>query len=212
MRCLECGTRGYSRTTKTPEWRCSKCGHEWDIPPNYHASGHCPKCGKLGRKWSDYLGYAPLSTYWSETRPDLWLFGRWDCQVSSCSTSWWVKRNDKVKDGFDGFGRFAVIVELRVPYVSAVVRRPQVEEKPRMKGFMGFILSSAEKDWDDLSILEKMISGPIVALLGAAFFVLVFAWTVSGIGWAIAIVAIALGPLYALLVLWRKIRKPSDPD
>ena len=30
MRCPECGATGYSRKTKTPEWRCSKCGHEWD--------------------------------------------------------------------------------------------------------------------------------------------------------------------------------------
>jgi rubredoxin len=30
MRCPECGASGYSRQTKTPEWRCRKCGHEWD--------------------------------------------------------------------------------------------------------------------------------------------------------------------------------------
>jgi len=30
MRCRKCGANGYSRTTKTPEWRCRKCGHEWD--------------------------------------------------------------------------------------------------------------------------------------------------------------------------------------
>jgi len=30
MRCPECGANGYSRKTKTPEWRCRKCGHEWD--------------------------------------------------------------------------------------------------------------------------------------------------------------------------------------
>ena len=30
MRCPECGARGYNRKTKTPEWRCRKCGHEWD--------------------------------------------------------------------------------------------------------------------------------------------------------------------------------------
>jgi hypothetical protein len=30
MRCPECGARGYLRKTKTPEWRCGKCGHEWD--------------------------------------------------------------------------------------------------------------------------------------------------------------------------------------
>lgn len=30
MRCPECGATGYSRKTRTPEWRCGKCGHEWD--------------------------------------------------------------------------------------------------------------------------------------------------------------------------------------
>ena len=30
MRCPECGATGYSRKTMTPEWRCRKCGHEWD--------------------------------------------------------------------------------------------------------------------------------------------------------------------------------------
>ena len=32
MRCTECGAPGYSRKTKTPEWRCrsQNCGHEWD--------------------------------------------------------------------------------------------------------------------------------------------------------------------------------------
>ena len=30
MRCPKCGASGYSRKTKTPEWRCRKCGHEWD--------------------------------------------------------------------------------------------------------------------------------------------------------------------------------------
>jgi len=34
MLCPECGARGYSRKTKTPEWRCSKCGHEWDVAPD----------------------------------------------------------------------------------------------------------------------------------------------------------------------------------
>jgi len=31
MRCSECGVNGYSRKTKTPEWRCRKCGHEWQL-------------------------------------------------------------------------------------------------------------------------------------------------------------------------------------
>jgi len=29
MRCPECGARGYSRKTKTFEWRCIEYGHEW---------------------------------------------------------------------------------------------------------------------------------------------------------------------------------------
>ena len=33
MRCPNCGASGYSRQTKTPEWRCRKCGHEWDVLP-----------------------------------------------------------------------------------------------------------------------------------------------------------------------------------
>ena len=31
MRCPECEANGYSRKTRTPEWRCRKCGHEWDV-------------------------------------------------------------------------------------------------------------------------------------------------------------------------------------
>ena len=31
MRCPECGASGDSRKTRTPEWRCRKCGHEWDV-------------------------------------------------------------------------------------------------------------------------------------------------------------------------------------
>jgi ribosomal protein L37AE/L43A len=29
MNCPECGAAGHIRKTKTPEWRCRKCGHEW---------------------------------------------------------------------------------------------------------------------------------------------------------------------------------------
>ena len=29
---LKCGNRGYRRKTKTPEWRCGKCGLKWDDP------------------------------------------------------------------------------------------------------------------------------------------------------------------------------------
>ena len=32
MNCPECGSKGYIRKTKTPEWRCRKCAHEWDGP------------------------------------------------------------------------------------------------------------------------------------------------------------------------------------
>ena len=34
MRCPECGANGYSRKTKPPERRCSKCGHQWDVAPD----------------------------------------------------------------------------------------------------------------------------------------------------------------------------------
>ena len=33
MRCPECGARGYSRKTKTFEWRCIEYGHEWRDKP-----------------------------------------------------------------------------------------------------------------------------------------------------------------------------------
>ena len=38
MRCPECGASGYSRKTRTPEWRCRKCGHEWDVPKDNASS------------------------------------------------------------------------------------------------------------------------------------------------------------------------------
>jgi hypothetical protein len=52
--CPNCGAKGYERKTKTPEWRCRKCGVEWDenntpiYPPGiYPARLSCPKCGKV---------------------------------------------------------------------------------------------------------------------------------------------------------------------
>ena len=33
MLCPECGAYGYSRNTKTPEWRCSENSHEWGRRP-----------------------------------------------------------------------------------------------------------------------------------------------------------------------------------
>jgi len=30
--CPKCGAKGDNRSTKTPRWRCSKCGHEWPDP------------------------------------------------------------------------------------------------------------------------------------------------------------------------------------
>ena len=30
MFCPVCRINGYSRKTKTPEWRCKKCGYEWE--------------------------------------------------------------------------------------------------------------------------------------------------------------------------------------
>ena len=38
MHCPECDGISYSRKTKTPEWRCRKCGHEWDIGPALNTS------------------------------------------------------------------------------------------------------------------------------------------------------------------------------
>jgi len=36
MNCPECGTKGYRRSTKIPEWRCRKCSHEWDVDTSIH--------------------------------------------------------------------------------------------------------------------------------------------------------------------------------
>ena len=52
MNCDECGARGYSRLTKTPEWRC-KNGHEWDViwveaDNTYHPPTRCPACRTYG--------------------------------------------------------------------------------------------------------------------------------------------------------------------
>ena len=38
MHCPECDGISYSRKTKTPEWRCRKCGHEWDMGPALNTS------------------------------------------------------------------------------------------------------------------------------------------------------------------------------
>ena len=32
MRCPNCGGKGYSRKTRTLEWRCRSCGDEWNQP------------------------------------------------------------------------------------------------------------------------------------------------------------------------------------
>jgi len=45
MRCPECGADGYSRKTKTPEWRCRKCGHEWYVVI-CDKDNSCELCGK----------------------------------------------------------------------------------------------------------------------------------------------------------------------
>ena len=42
MRCPECGANGYSRKTMTPEWRCRKCGHEWDESNPSHTRPYSP--------------------------------------------------------------------------------------------------------------------------------------------------------------------------
>ena len=81
-----------------------------------------------------------------------------------------------------------------------------------MSRFMGFIFSSASKEWDDLSILEKMISGPIVALVGAGLIGLLFAWMIFGGFWLVIAGGVILAPFYGLFVLWRKTRQPSQPE
>ena len=60
MLCPDCGTKGYRRKTKTPEWRCGAgrdCGCEWDDPyidgpvgPSLERTleGGCPECGARG--------------------------------------------------------------------------------------------------------------------------------------------------------------------
>ena len=42
MFCPECGINGYSRKTKTPEWRCRKCGHEWQSEEQPVPESHSP--------------------------------------------------------------------------------------------------------------------------------------------------------------------------
>ena len=58
MRCPECGANGYSRKTRTPEWRCRKCGHEWDVVkdnPIADLAG-CPECGANGYQFWIWRG------------------------------------------------------------------------------------------------------------------------------------------------------------
>jgi rubredoxin len=43
MRCPKCGAAGYNRKTRTPEWRCRKCGHEWDVAPAGIATSGLPQ-------------------------------------------------------------------------------------------------------------------------------------------------------------------------
>jgi len=73
MRCPNCGANGYSRKTKTPEWRCSEadynggCGHEWDTnspdesstkvrpdPPRFEPQ-HCPYCRTSRYQWCSLI-------------------------------------------------------------------------------------------------------------------------------------------------------------
>ena len=42
MVCQKCGTTGYCRKTKTPEWRCKKCGHEWESEKHPQRPSHSP--------------------------------------------------------------------------------------------------------------------------------------------------------------------------
>ena len=68
MRCPECGAPGYRRKTKTPEWRCRKCGHEWDVVSDNpmvdgsveqtqraNETGHCSQCGSPIRNISAHF-------------------------------------------------------------------------------------------------------------------------------------------------------------
>jgi ssDNA-binding Zn-finger/Zn-ribbon topoisomerase 1 len=76
MRCPECeGITGYRRKTKTPEWRCRKCRHEWDLNAHEKARWQneefqrfislsvantesiclCPNCGAPNRPFTDWM-------------------------------------------------------------------------------------------------------------------------------------------------------------
>ena len=60
--CPECGAKGYERKTKTPEWRCRKCGFEWDAAlweekrQRYHQYVH----DQLQRSWDEFVSREPL--------------------------------------------------------------------------------------------------------------------------------------------------------
>ena len=101
---------------------------------------------------------------------------------------------------------------------------PLPSSQPSAMGrFINFIFSAAEKEWDDLSILEKMISGPIMVLLGLAFIAFFVALGLFGVGWAILIGALALMAIAVVLTMiggfiWgfyeylRELLRPNDRD
>ena len=85
----KCGTRGYRRKTKTPEWCCGKCGLKWDDPliDGYGGlydsgwaslqrieAGGCPECGCRGYvtnpHWDGVSAGSSFDPYKDSTRLD----------------------------------------------------------------------------------------------------------------------------------------------
>lgn len=80
--CPECGGHCYSRKTKTPEWRCRKCGHECDeqdlvepAKPNVYSREFDPVLAEQYRKsWIDSVFPEVLGT--DEPSQRIWQIGR----------------------------------------------------------------------------------------------------------------------------------------
>jgi hypothetical protein len=307
MRCPECGASGYNRKTKTPEWRCSKCGGEWDV-------------GETDPTVKDYLssiGFDEsaiqdivlsfdldqfLDTYkesdiletigkdsWSDLEEDD-LGGSMGLEVAIREDGFLIVASILISEVFytgldlgdvlqvkhfsdNRYGLICIIDRGRAeptkdnfssehisdermantgsatnPLPNPPLTSPPTPSQPRrcdkcghprwtstmhlrncvgcgkpfgtllspepsaMSRFMGFIFSSASKEWDDLSILEKMISGPIVALMGAALIGLLFAWMIFGGFWLVIAGGVILAPFYGLIEMFREFLRPSDRD
>ena len=74
MRCLECGTRSYSRKAKAPEWRCIEYGHEWGekpapLSPSRSSFDRCPTTWNLVVDASLICGH---HVYGQGGKPDAW--------------------------------------------------------------------------------------------------------------------------------------------